>query len=71
MVDLRRWSIYGVRVSLWAILNDRNKAINIGEWFICGDGQLERFYCTLDIDALQVVSSGELRLYESSEKRIY
>ena len=40
MVDLERWSIYGGRI-IW----DPNKAIDVGEWSICGGGQLERFYC--------------------------
>ena len=25
---------------------DRNKAIAIDKWWICGGGRLERFYCT-------------------------
>ena len=32
-------------MSAWAIVWDRNKAIDIGEWSICGGGQLERFDC--------------------------
>ena len=32
-------------VESWAIAWDRNKAIDIGEWSICGVGRLERFYC--------------------------
>ena len=31
----------------WAIVWDPKKAIDIGEWSICGGGWLERFYCTL------------------------
>ena len=27
-------------------MDDRNKAIDIGEWSICGGGQIERFYHT-------------------------
>ena len=30
---------------VWAIVWDPNKAIDIGEWLICGGGQLERYYC--------------------------
>ena len=29
-----------------AILWDPNKGTDIGEWSICGEGWLERFYCT-------------------------
>ena len=28
----------------WAIVWDQNKAIDVGEWSICGGGWLERFY---------------------------
>ena len=31
---------------VWAIIWDANKAIDIGEWLICGGGGLERVYCT-------------------------
>ena len=31
---------------VWAILWKPNKAIDIGEYSICGGGQLERFYCS-------------------------
>ena len=27
------------------IVWDPNKSIDIGEWAICGDGRLKRFYC--------------------------
>ena len=46
VMDLGRWSIWGVRISAWAIVWDRNKGIDIGEWSICGGGLLERLYCT-------------------------
>ena len=49
MVNLGRWSVYGVRISIWAIIWDRNKTIDIGERSIWGGGQLERFYCTTTI----------------------
>ena len=29
---------------VWVIIWDTNKRINIGEWSICGGGQLERFF---------------------------
>ena len=29
----------------WAIIWDPNKVIDIGEWWMCGQGRLERFYC--------------------------
>ena len=32
---------------VWVIVWDPNKASAIGEWSICGGGQLERFYCTI------------------------
>ena len=31
---------------VWAIVWDRNKAIDIGKWSIFGSGRLERFYCS-------------------------
>ena len=30
---------------VWAIVWDPNKAIDIGEWLICGGSWLKRFYC--------------------------
>ena len=39
-----RWSVERVTISTWAIGSDRNKAIDIEEWSICGGGRLERFY---------------------------
>ena len=30
---------------VWAIAWDPNKSIDVGEWWICGGGRLERFYC--------------------------
>ena len=33
-------------MSVWAIVSDRNKAIDIGNVrSICGGGRIERFYC--------------------------
>ena len=32
-------------VGLWVIVWDPNETIDIGEWSICGGGQLDRFYC--------------------------
>ena len=32
-----------VKISLWLIVWDRNKAIDIAKWSICGGGRLERF----------------------------
>ena len=29
----------------WVVVWNPNKTISIGEWSICGGGQLERFYC--------------------------
>ena len=34
---------------LWAIVRDANKAIDIGDWSICEDGRLERFYCKVQL----------------------
>ena len=31
----------------WAIVWQSNKAIDIGEWSICGGGRFERFHCIL------------------------
>ena len=38
---------------MWVIVLDRNKAIDTGEWSICGGGQLERFL-------LYICGGGEL-----------
>ena len=38
MVDVGRWSVYRVIISLWMIDWDRNKAIDIGEWSVYGGG---------------------------------
>ena len=43
MVHLGRWSLYEVKISLWVVIWDPNKATDIGEWWICGRGRLERF----------------------------
>ena len=32
-------------MSVLAIVWDGNKAVDIGEWAVCGGGRLERFYC--------------------------
>ena len=45
MVHLGRWSgVKGVKISLFLIVSEPNKAIDIGAWSICGGGRLERFY---------------------------
>ena len=47
VVGLRELEYYYngiVRAIIW----DTNKAIDVGEWPICGGGQLERFYCMVD-----------------------
>ena len=35
----------GSGIYVWAIVWDRNEAIDIGKLSICGGGYLERFYC--------------------------
>ena len=39
-----------------AIVWDTNKAVNIGEWSICGGDQLERFYCHIDTYILPTIN---------------
>ena len=45
------WSIQGCcrfsefRIQLWAVIWYSNKAIDIGEWSICGGGRFGRFSC--------------------------
>ena len=33
------------KISWWVVVWDPDKAIDIGEWSICGGGRLERIYC--------------------------
>ena len=39
----------------WVIFWDPNKAINVGEWPICGGGRVERFYYIEVCSQLRVV----------------
>ena len=34
-----------VKILLWVIVWNPNKAIDIGRWSICGESRLERFHC--------------------------
>ena len=40
-----------MELELQWVIWDPNKAINIGEWSICGRGWLQRFYCFLKFSA--------------------
>ena len=47
MVHLGRfWEMeYQYNASVWAIARNLNKAIDIGEWSVCGGGRVEKLYC--------------------------
>ena len=36
-------------ISVWEMVWDRNKAIDMEQWSICGGGRLERFYCIVKV----------------------
>ena len=42
----------GGKISVWVILWDLNKAIDIGEWSIWGGGQLETFFYIYTVESL-------------------
>ena len=50
-------------MSLWVILWDPNKAIDIGEWSICGGGQLESFCCISQYTSVYVYISQYVSMY--------